>query len=124
MVDWFIPEVTNIIKEYKIPRYNRKSYDLSFEYGGNKYIAEMDGQQHFMKNNRFYKPENDLSAQKIRDIKYTNIALENGYNFIRIDYNKYGDIKSEIIKARDNYYFSNDKLYEHIIKTIPNNGTR
>jgi hypothetical protein len=116
-----ISSIRNIKSQAKIPGENRKSYDFEFTYEGKNYLLEVDGSQHFKENKKFHKHRDDFREQQQRDIKYTQLALDNNYIIIRIDYKHEKDIEKIIrlaLKSKETFYFSDDKLYSHIIHKI------
>lgn len=71
--------------EYSPDWAKRYFYDCYFEYDNNKYIIEVDGQQHFKKSSNF---EMTLEEVQKRDKEKTILAEENGHILIRIDAQK------------------------------------
>lgn len=76
--------VENVIYEYISFWTDGRKYDAYFEYNGNKYVVEMDGDQH-----RENSEWGDAQTQKANDIYKNELAKNNGVNMIRIDCYRY-----------------------------------
>jgi len=112
--------ITDVCYKYRINSDNMKSYDFYFVYDNKKYLLEWDGPSHFITDDCFEFRKN-IHDQRFRDIMYTNTALLNGYRIIRIDYTQIDYIKHHIelsLKIGHRYYFSDECLYEYIIRAI------
>ena len=77
--------VNNLIYEYSPDWIGKKSFDNYFEYNGQSYILEMDGEFHYKDNN--YKKQS-VSVTLENDRYKQNIAEEHGIKVIRIDCEK------------------------------------
>jgi len=115
-----IEGVTDIVYKYRIDSYDKKSYDFGFVYENKRYLLEWDGQSHFIDED-CYEIRKNIHDRQFRDIMYTNTALLKGYKIIRIDYTQIECIRYHIEKAlkeKRRYYFSDDCMYEYIIRAI------
>ena len=93
----------NFINEFSDNWTEEYLYDFMFEIKNNKYIIEMDGAFHFEDN-----PKSGSSVEDalLLDEYKDNLAMDNGYNVIRIDCNylnlneRYKYIKNNILSSK------------------------
>lgn len=119
-----ILESRNVIfeRQYKLSTHKKLSYDLFIS---PNYLIECDGGQHFEETKFF---SMTLKEQQQRDILKTNLAIENGFKLLRMDYEFI--LKSDIEtiwdmlqmfftfgKSNINCLFSSTK-YNHIIDLL------
>jgi len=100
-----------------LPQLPKKRYDFVF----NNYILEFDGQQHFYYCNYFHKTIDEFECRQETDILKTKVAIESGYNVIRIDYENIFNIKEIIKQAIDSkkkLYVSDENKYQWLLKEI------
>lgn len=106
------------IKEYSPSWIYPKRYDFYFTYDGRKIILEADGAQHFEFTPIFHSNKYDFYSGQQSDIEKTKIALNDGYEVIRIHHSHYrfSDIKEHILKGLDGYglYVSNPSAYKYL----------
>lgn len=80
-------------------------YDFIFTYNNIKYIIEVDGGFHYIKEGNYQ----DLELIKQRDNEKDILALDNGYKVIRLDYHYKGNrddhIRNSILKSELNVIF-------------------
>lgn len=83
----------------------KAKYVLRYDFYIPKYrcLIEVDGEQHFSKNEFF---SQDLELIKARDIRKNQYCIENGYKLIRIPYSKLNIITSKYLanKITKNVY--------------------
>ena len=85
-------------REYWFPDCRLKmplKFDFYFEIGGNVFLIEYDGRQHYVPL-RWFGGKKKLELIKKRDKIKTDYAKENGYRLIRIPYTQKQDIHSII----------------------------
>lgn len=104
------------IQEYGIKGYNYR-YDFMFTLDNQRYIVEIDGEQHF-KHTKYFQPTiEDYHECRRRDVEKTYIALRYGYNVIRISYDELYNLQEHInraIRGNSRLYFSNQERYKFI----------
>lgn len=108
--------IRNLILQLPVEKYNfefvdswtqNKRYDCFFEYKDNKYLIEIDGEQH-IKNTNWSTKE----RQKQNDLFKTDLALNNGFNLIRIKAYKtdFDYIKQNVLESELANIFNLDKI--------------
>lgn len=116
-----IKNIKNVIREYKIKKSSPKCYDFYFRDSlNNKYLLEVDGSQHFLKN-YLNNGTRNLSKQQERDVYYTIMAINKNYKIIRIDKDQIKFIKKHInnfMISDKQSYFTSERKYKHILKSL------
>lgn len=82
-----------------------------------RWILEYDGIQHFEFIMFFYKTISNFHEYQRIDMMKTKVALQQGFNIIRIDYTQLNNIPFHINQAityNQPVYFSTPELYSHI----------
>jgi hypothetical protein len=114
--------VKKVLKRHKIkfetetkiddPRVRRRRYDISFSYVWERWKLEFDGIQHFDPKHKWHTPTSEKDDQD-----KTTVAIEHGFNMIRISYLEESQIEFHILRAlkeRKKLYLSNSGLYARI----------
>lgn len=94
-------------------------YDFVFQYQEKRFIIEFDGIQHFKLVEFFKQTQETFEKNHQVDLLKTRIALEHGFQMIRIDHKEINNIKAHIleaIKLNNSTYYTNPDLYKDFPK--------
>jgi hypothetical protein len=79
------------------PQFQLPGNSLKYDFGGDNFVLEFDGEQHFERCGYFHKTDAQFEAQRDRDVLKTYQALKSGRRVIRFDYRL---LSHKIDKAR------------------------
>lgn len=102
--------------QVRISALPRQPFDFGFEYIGNKWLLEFDGQQHFHFNEFFHRDIKEFINRQLADIIKTKTAIKEGYKVIHIDYTQIDNVEYHImlaLKLEQSLYLSTPILYSH-----------
>jgi very-short-patch-repair endonuclease len=107
------------LRQYQVAQLPNKYYDFYFEYNGQKFLVELDGEQHF--NCTSFYHDVFIHKQHMDRLK-TRVAYDFGYKLIRIDHRELGNVRSHILQGihyDKQIYLSTPKMYEYLNSIIP-----
>lgn len=106
----------------KLPNIPNRTYDDNFYIEDICYIVEFDGKQHFEYTEHFHDDELEfVTKQEVDCIKSLVVLSLPKYKLIRISYKHMKNVTEHILNAinsENNYYFSDDDLYDFIINVL------
>lgn len=96
LLDYFRDKMSSLLYEYQADWTQSKKYDAYFEVNGNRYVVEMDGEQH-TRDAFYHTHEWSVENDNFKDA----LAENNGVKMIRIDCSsgKFSDIKKSIANS-------------------------
>lgn len=111
--EWNVPFMT----EVTLPMLPRRRYDYYFEYKGQRYLVEFDGEQHFGFIKKYHKSKKRFLEHQLIDRIKTYAAWNSGCHLIRIDYTQLGNVAyhlSNAVHSGSWVYLSTPELYRYI----------
>lgn len=118
-------KIREFLREFNIPFYPQfkltslpsRKYDFYFQYNGQHYLVEYDGEQHFRFVRKYHRIKSRFVESQIVDRIKSYYAIASGYHLIRIDYTQTEHVRHHMIMAiQSNYmfYMSNPEMYRYI----------
>ena len=86
------------IKAQKVVQYSNVKLSFDFYLPELKLMVEVQGEQHYTYNKFFHKSDQDLQAQKYRDMLKTQYIVENELKLLEIKYDEVSQLDIASIK--------------------------